>query len=58
MNIEQTIWKRLSCKSKDLFLTRRSGTLRRSEISVFYGTNYRVNAISKRLNQTLRLRTP
>ena len=30
MNIERTIWKRLSYKSRDLVLTRRSGTLRRS----------------------------
>ena len=30
MNKKQTIWKSLSYKSRDLFLTRRSGTLRRS----------------------------
>ena len=34
MNIEQKIWKRLSGKSRDLVLTRRSGTLRRAVVVV------------------------
>ena len=39
MNKEQTIWKRLSGKSRDLVLTRRSGTLRRSEDATPIGAN-------------------
>ena len=48
MNKEQTIWKRLSGKSGDLILTRRSGTLRRSEVVAGYIISRQEDVLTQR----------